>query len=59
MMRPRTTAPGAVTMTTLPVPGPTRLAPGSPSTVTVCRQSKGTAVLSLQDDRVAVDRLVN
>ena len=29
---PRTTAPGAETVTTLPLPGPTRTAPGSPST---------------------------
>src|SRR5215212_3920689 len=35
MVRPRTTASGAKTLMTLPLPGPTRIAPGSPSTVTL------------------------
>ena len=43
MVSPRTTAPGAETVTTLPLPFPTRIAPGSPSSVSlrVIRLARG------------------
>ena len=55
-LRPRTTAPGASTVMTLPLPPPSTTAPGSPSSVSGLSMRDGPAMLARRQNELVAGR---